>query len=126
MKRFFEKEFSEEDVKQIIENVTSLNLEKEDEYQICAQILKSPEEMYPGGILTYSSGYSSPFYSWLKQKKEQERDRILKGISVTPSDIQCKGCKMKEVVFYTMQTRRGDEAATTFYICLKCGKRWRD
>lgn len=40
--------------------------------------------------------------------------------------VECPKCKHNKAEFFQLQTRSADEPATTFYQCLKCGKRWRD
>jgi len=38
----------------------------------------------------------------------------------------CKECKNKEVYFWSVQTRSGDEAETKFFKCTKCEFTWRE
>ena len=38
---------------------------------------------------------------------------------------ECPKCGHKEAYWYTQQTRAADEAETQFFICKKCGHRWR-
>jgi DNA-directed RNA polymerase subunit M/transcription elongation factor TFIIS len=38
----------------------------------------------------------------------------------------CGKCKSKTVSFFSLQTRGGDEPATTFFTCLTCGAKWKN
>lgn len=38
----------------------------------------------------------------------------------------CKKCGHKEVYFWTVQTRSGDESETKFFKCVKCEHTWRE
>ena len=38
----------------------------------------------------------------------------------------CPRCGYKEAYVYEQQTRSADEPATRFFICVKCGYRWRE
>jgi DNA-directed RNA polymerase subunit M len=40
-------------------------------------------------------------------------------------EATCPKCKNGVAYWYTQQTRAGDEAETQFFICTKCGHRWR-
>ena len=40
--------------------------------------------------------------------------------------IDCEKCHNQEGVWWTFQTRSGDEPETKFYRCTKCNHTWRD
>lgn len=40
--------------------------------------------------------------------------------------IACPKCSHNEAYWMIQQTRGADEAPTRFYICVKCGYRWRE
>jgi len=39
--------------------------------------------------------------------------------------VECPKCGHKEAFWFTQQTRAADEPETQFFICKKCGHRWR-
>ncbi len=39
---------------------------------------------------------------------------------------ECPKCHFNEAQTYYLQTRSGDEGSTQFFLCLKCGNKWRD
>jgi DNA-directed RNA polymerase subunit M/transcription elongation factor TFIIS len=119
--------FSQEDAERIQQDIEDLS--KGDPnimYEIVGQVTKDSDKMYSTGNLLYSSGFASPFYSDLVEKKNKERARILKGITIEKSDIPCGKCSNREVIFYTLQLRRSDEPPSTIYKCLKCPHIWRE
>jgi len=67
----------------------------------------------------------------IESKEKQERVKI--GVmkegqtNVYPIVTQtCPKCGYDKAYFFTTQTRAGDEAETRFFICTKCGHRWRE
>ncbi len=42
------------------------------------------------------------------------------------ANVRCEKCGNNEAVYWELQTRSADEAATTFYRCRQCGQTWRD
>ncbi len=42
------------------------------------------------------------------------------------TNARCRKCGNNIAAYWQVQTRSGDEAATTFYRCKKCGFTWRD
>jgi len=42
------------------------------------------------------------------------------------TDANCKQCGNNKALFWTVQTRSGDEAETKFFRCTKCGYTWRE
>lgn len=58
--------------------------------------------------------------------KKKEMFASLHSVFKIESGIPCKKCKLSEHVFEMFkQTRRGDEAETGFYCCVKCDIKWR-
>ena len=51
-------------------------------------------------------------------KKEQTLE-LVEGVT------KCNKCKSNKVYTYQMQTRSGDEAMTTFYVCSVCAAKWK-
>jgi transcription factor S len=41
-------------------------------------------------------------------------------------EIKCNGCGNMRAVWWIQQTRSGDEPATRFFKCVKCGRVWRE
>eukprot|EP01013_Petalomonas_cantuscygni_P032317 TRINITY_DN58814_c0_g1_i1.p1 TRINITY_DN58814_c0_g1~~TRINITY_DN58814_c0_g1_i1.p1 ORF type:complete len:324 (-),score=46.33 TRINITY_DN58814_c0_g1_i1:63-1034(-) len=64
----------------------------------------------------------------VQRAKEEERAvHVEAGSYVIDKMVPCRGCKLLECVgLFQMQTRGGDEPATTFYKCFKCKKQWKD
>ena len=74
------------------------------------------------------TGYRSYLYKKFREQRETHKqlDSILTDIQ--EGDIKCikHGCKGRKCMWYQRQIRSGDEGMTTFYICLTCGKRWKN
>lgn len=51
-------------------------------------------------------------------EKESEKLSVIK--------MDCWKCKNDKVTWWLQQTRSGDEPATRFYKCVKCGHTWRE
>jgi len=53
--------------------------------------------------------------------------KILKSKPIPPTtEMVCKKCNaLRKIEFTTVQTRGGDEGATTTFTCLTCGERWK-
>ncbi|HDR53208.1 MAG TPA: transcription factor S [archaeon] len=51
---------------------------------------------------------------------EKEKDKL------SMIDLECHKCKNVGVMWWLQQTRAGDEPATRFYKCIKCGFTWRE
>ncbi|MEM1508890.1 MAG: transcription factor S [Thermofilaceae archaeon] len=48
-------------------------------------------------------------------------------VEVLPkTKIECPRCRSEEAYYWEMQTRAGDEPATRFFKCVKCGYVWRE
>jgi len=45
--------------------------------------------------------------------------------TIAKSFETCGSCKSNHVTFVSKQTRSADEAATIFYTCSNCHKKWR-
>ena len=58
------------------------------------------------------------------------RDKIVvvedDAIPMPTTPASCPKCGHNEAYYWTVQTRRGDEGATEFYRCTKCGHTWRN
>jgi len=46
--------------------------------------------------------------------------------SLPETDAECDECGNDTAYYYLQQTRAADESETRFYICMKCGNKWRD
>jgi transcription factor S len=69
------------------------------------------------------------------QKKKEEMHKLMYMTQIKEEDgsaqnpvttVVCPRCKHNKAEYFQLQTRSADEPATTFYQCMKCGKRWRD
>ena len=45
---------------------------------------------------------------------------------ISTVEVDCKKCGGKRAIWWIQQTRSGDEPATRFYKCIKCGHTWRE
>ncbi|MFH1787418.1 MAG: transcription factor S [archaeon] len=70
----------------------------------------------------------------IKIKTSEEMDKRQEIAVITEKDTQvlpivgekCRECGNKEALFWTVQTRSGDEAETKFFKCTKCKHTWRE
>ncbi|OYT58224.1 transcription factor S [Euryarchaeota archaeon ex4484_162] len=61
------------------------------------------------------------------KRKEKKLAIIEEKIEVLPkARVTCPKCGNKEAYWMLKQTRSSDEPETTFYICTKCGYKWRE
>jgi len=84
-------------------------------------------------VLVCSCGYKSSNVEKTKItetliKKEMEVEVIDKDKeNILPkTKEECENCGNKEAVYWTVQTRAGDEPETKFLRCTKCEHTWRD
>jgi transcription factor S len=62
-----------------------------------------------------------------RNKSEVEDCPVVEAIEGTmpKAAVSCPKCSHNEAYWHLRQTRKSDEAETTFYSCCKCGHRWR-
>jgi len=84
-------------------------------------------------VLVCSCGYKSSNVEKTKitetlTKKEMEVEVIDndKENILPKTKEECENCGNKEAVYWTVQTRAGDEPETKFLRCTKCEHTWRD
>ena len=71
-------------------------------------------------------------YRITRRVRHGPRDAIVvvdKGIKVEvlpKTRVLCPRCGYTEAYYWEMQTRSGDEPATRFFKCVKCGHVWRE
>jgi len=53
-------------------------------------------------------------------------DREVKVETLPKTKVECPKCGFAEAYYWEMQTRAGDEPATRFFKCAKCGYVWRE
>ena len=96
----------------------------------CGSILK-PTETKKGRVMKCSNcGYISKekeakITEQITEKKKIEIIEKKEEVLSKTKEI-CPKCKNTEAYYWLVQTRAGDEAATKFYKCTKCGHVWRD
>ena len=84
-----------------------------------------------GGLLCTNCGYKeAAAAAELKEEIKKKKPDVKHGersIEDTMPTIatECPKCGNKEAYWYTQQTRASDEPETQFFICKKCGHRWR-
>lgn len=61
-------------------------------------------------------------------KEERVRVVVEKGepSALPKTRAACPKCEFNEAYWMMQQTRKADEAPTRFYICVRCGHRWRE
>ena len=99
----------------------------------CGSIL-TPKKDDSKKILVCSCGYKSTDVSSVvirdtvrDKSRKVEVVTEKKDFSVLPKiNTECPKCKHKTALFWTVQTRAGDEPETKFMKCEKCGHTWRD
>lgn len=63
----------------------------------------------------------------IKLSKKDEIEVVDKKTETLPkTKEECPKCKNKTAYYWIVQTRAGDEAATRFFKCTKCGYTWRE
>lgn len=63
----------------------------------------------------------------VKLKKEEQIEVVDESVTSLPkTDEECPKCGNNKAYYWLVQTRSGDEAATRFFRCTKCGHTWRD
>lgn len=76
-------------------------------------------------IMTYLGSYNQEeivgFNNYLKKEllKKERTLELVEGVT------KCNKCKSNKIYTYQMQTRSGDEAMTTFYVCSVCASKWK-
>lgn len=58
--------------------------------------------------------------------KQLKRETTVNVSNAPDGAFTCNRCKSKKTVYTSMQIRSADEPMTTFVLCLKCGKSWKD
>jgi len=79
-------------------------------------------------------GYSAKGKTKLKISEKTNVDGKKEIAVVKQSDTEvlpeisaaCKKCGHNKALFWTVQTRSGDEAETKFFKCVKCSYTWRE
>ncbi|MEM2873865.1 MAG: transcription factor S [Candidatus Nanoarchaeia archaeon] len=82
------------------------------------------------GLLCSSCGYKETETAEIKETVKRKAVTAVKEGEEIPETmptiaVECPKCKHQEAYFYTQQTRAADEPETQFFICKKCGYRWR-
>lgn len=61
--------------------------------------------------------------------KQQQKEAIIleEALETRPrtQDVECPKCGTRDAWWFLLQTRKADEAETTFLECTKCRTRWR-
>jgi DNA-directed RNA polymerase subunit M/transcription elongation factor TFIIS len=70
-------------------------------------------------------GWDAWNFSQIRKKKCQELAIMSQEIKMEKSDRPCRYCGSKKCFCWQEQTRSADEGMTTFYQCVKCGRRFR-
>ena len=81
----------------------------------------------------YEKSLSNPSaYKLIKQTRRNEResivviDREILVETLPKTKAECPKCGNLEAYYWEMQTRAGDEPATRFFRCTRCGYTWRE
>ena len=95
----------------------------------CGSIM-IPKKEGNGVVFVCHCGYKEKGESKIKETVKQEQMEIGiadKNIETLPLvKAKCSDCRNEEAYNWEIQTRAGDEAATQFFRCKKCGHVWRE
>ena len=76
-------------------------------------------------ILNYIKIKNEDLENKFKNKLQNELIKQNQKIEIEEGVTTCKNCSSKRILTYQMQTRSGDEAMTTFYVCTNCATKWK-
>ena len=89
-----------------------------------------PKKQGDKAVFVCHCGYSEAGETRIKEAVKQEIREIgivEKQIETLPVvNAKCPHCSHREAYNWEIQTRSGDEAATQFFKCKKCGHTWRE
>jgi len=89
-----------------------------------------PKKTDKGAVFVCHCGYSEAGETKITEAVKQEKMEmgiVEKEIDTHPVvKAKCPHCKHGEAFNWEIQTRAGDEAATQFFKCRKCGHTWRE
>ncbi len=78
---------------------------------------------WPTLIRMHAWEFCEPLFAYERHEEHLAQQDSVK-LSTT-NQFTCSRCKQRECVFYTAQTRSGDEGMTQYITCMKCGKNWK-
>jgi DNA-directed RNA polymerase subunit M/transcription elongation factor TFIIS len=61
----------------------------------------------------------------MERQEKREADLLDAQLSEVTNRFQCKLCKQRKTIYYSLQTRRADEPETQFIRCVNCNNRWK-
>ncbi len=76
-------------------------------------------------VYNYKELIFSPIEKQGMAKIISESDKITYKVSGVKGLAICSKCGNDEIIIYTKQERSADEATSEYYICAKCGNRWK-
>lgn len=76
-------------------------------------------------VRSYTGELSPAMVDDYTAKLESELLRGEQKLELVEGVTMCLKCKSRKVYTYQMQTRSGDEAMTTFYVCSVCAAKWK-
>ena len=80
-------------------------------------------------LLCSSCGHKEASAAEIKETVKKKVVVKSEGSDIQPTmptvKTDCAKCGHKEAYWYSQQTRAADEPETQFFICTKCGHRWR-
>lgn len=70
--------------------------------------------------------WNSPIFDDMKSVQTKEISGITSRPQIEDNPFyECPNCRQKKISTITIQIRRGDEPATTFFSCRSCGHQWK-
>tara|TARA_B110000483_G_scaffold243458_1_gene333372 strand:+ start:517 stop:954 length:438 start_codon:yes stop_codon:yes gene_type:complete len=94
------------------------------------KVKKSKDPLYSqtctsADILKYMGDYTEAEHLEFDTNLKKELLKKDQTLELVEGVTKCNKCKSNKIYTYQMQTRSGDEAMTTFYVCSVCASKWK-
>ena len=76
-------------------------------------------------IMEYLGVYNQTEIAQFEISLKNELLKKERTLELVEGVTKCNKCKSNKIYTYQMQTRSGDEAMTTFYVCSVCASKWK-
>lgn len=68
--------------------------------------------------------WNHEIFQTIKRDIEEQDSFMTNPFEVVEGVLTCNKCSCTKIFYYTKQTRKADEPASTFATCTKCGNKW--